>query len=145
MHISKIKKKEFDTIFKLFGYNNFYIDIKLFRNLFESDYYEYFLSYIDNKINELLKTSNDINIHTDIKHLLIQDTYYYYDKIIKFCKLLHKYTTNIKKIIIYGSSSSFNNIISLINLTLGINIYEKIIFSNDNIKIQSNNELEQII
>ena len=141
MIISKKKSKEFDNCFKLFEYNNFYIDIELFRNLFISDFYEQFLSYTENKIKKLLEMTNDIIIHTNINVISIQDTYHY-DKIIMFCKLLHKFTKNIKNIFIYGSSLLFNNFINLINITLGININEKIIFSNDFTKIKLSLESE---
>ncbi len=134
MDISKKKKKEFDEIFKYIGNDDFYIDIELFRNLYISDFYEHFLLYTENKINELLKITDTIMIHINISIMSIEDTYYY-DKIITFIKLLHKYTKNIQKIFIYGSSSLFSSFVSLVNLTLGMNIYEKLIFSNDLSKI----------
>ena len=134
MNISKRKKKEFDDIFKLIGKNDFYIDIELFKNLFISDFYEHFLLHIENKITDTLKITNTIIIHANISAMSIDDTFYY-DKIITFVKLLHKYTKNINKIYIYGSSLIFNNVINLINLTLKIDINEKIIFSNDLTKI----------
>lgn len=68
--------------------------------------------------------------------LLVQDTYYY-SKIIDFCQLLHKYTSNITKIIIYGSSSLFHNFVKLINMTLKTNIYDKILFSKDDFCIKN--------
>jgi hypothetical protein len=143
MNISKKKKAEFDDIFKLIYKDNFFIDIDLFRNLFDSDFYDNFLLYVDEKMNETIKTTDTIILHTNINSLLIQDTYYY-DKLIRFANLLHKYTINIKKIIIYGSSILVDNIIRLINMALGINIYEKIFFSNDstyNIDSNHNNNI----
>jgi hypothetical protein len=131
-NISKKKKAEFDEIFKLIDEGNFFIDINLFRNLFESDFYEHFLSYIENKMDETIKINHIIILHTNINSLSIQDTYHY-DKIIKFAKVLHKYTNNIKKIIFYGSSTLVINFIKLINAALGINISNKIFFSNDNL------------
>ena len=144
MNISKKKKVEFDNIFKLIYKDNFFIDIELFRNLFTSDFYEIFLSYIDDKINETIKTTNTIILHTNVNFLLIQDTYYY-EKLIKFAKLLHKYTINIKKIIIYGHSILVNNIIKLINMTLGINIYNKIFFSNETSYVNETDKNNEII
>ena len=129
MSISKKKQNEFNNIFKLFDINNFYIDIKMLRNLFESDFYEHFLSYVENKLIKLLETSNVIILHININSLIIQDTYYY-DKIIKFSKLMHKYTSYIKKIILYGNSPLFMNLMKTVNITLGINIHDKIIFSD---------------
>lgn len=134
MNISKKKKQEFDNIFKSIGSNNFFIDINLFRNLFESDFYEHFLLYVDEKIKESLKLSNEIILHSNINLISVKDTYYY-SQILEFSKLLHKYTKNIIKIIIYGSSSLFCNFVKLINLTLGINIYDKIVFSPTNSNI----------
>lgn len=139
MNISKKKKAEFDDIFKSIYKDNFFIDIDLFRNLFTSDFYEIFLLYIDDKINETIKTSDTIILHTNINSLLLQDTYYY-DKLIKFAKLLHKYTLKIKKIIIYGHSILVDNIIKLINMALGINIYDKIIFSNETSYVNETNK-----
>lgn len=131
-NISKKKKAEFDEIFKLIDKENFYIDINLFRNLFESDFYERFLSYVENKMNETLKTTHVIILHTNIHSLSVQDTYHY-DKIILFAKILHKYSSNIKKIILYGNSSLIVNLIKLINVALGSNVSNKIFFSNDNL------------
>jgi len=137
MEISKRKKKEFDDIFKLISNNDFYIDVELFRNLFISDFYEHFLIYVQNKISDLLKTTDIISIHININLMLIKDTYHY-DKIIKFSEILHIYSKNIKKIFVYGTSSFFGNLINLINISLGMNINEKIIFTNDFDKINSN-------
>lgn len=131
-NISKKKKAEFDEIFKLIDKENFFIDINLFRNLFESDFYEHFLSYIENKMDETIKINPIIILHTNINSLSIQDTYHY-DKIIQFAKILHKYTNNIKKIIFYGSSSLTLNFIKLISVALETNISDKIFFSNDNL------------
>lgn len=136
MEISKKKKAEFDEIFKQIDKNSFFINIELFRNLFESDYYQHFLSHIDIKIKNYIKIHDTIILHTDINSLSIKDTYYY-DKIIEFSKLLHKYTLNIKKIIIYNNSSLFINFINLINIALGSNISYKIFFSNDYTNINS--------
>lgn len=130
MNISKSKKSEFDNIFKLWNEGNFFIDINLFRNLYVSDFFEHFLFYIDEKINLILKTTDTIILHCDINVLSVQDTYHY-DKGIKFAKVLHKYTDNIKKIILYGSSSLTINFIKLINLALKTNIIDKILFSNN--------------
>jgi hypothetical protein len=129
MEVSKRKKAEFDNIFKQIGSNDIFINIKLFRNLFDSDFYDNFLYHVDNKIKKMLETTNVIILHSDIKNMSIQDTYYY-DKIMNFAKVLHKYTLNITKIIIYNNSSVFENIIKLISLTLGTNINDKIHFSN---------------
>lgn len=143
MNISKKKKEEFDNIFNLIEDGNIYINIGLFRNLFESDFFDHFLLYVDNKIQQILKFTNKIILHADINMLLIQDTYYY-SKIIDFSKLLHKYTINITQIIIYGSSSLFHNFAKLINLGLKTNIYDKILFSKEqfikkNVHNESNN------
>ena len=130
MNISKKKKEEFDNIFNLIEDCNIYINIDLFRNLFESDFFEHFLLYVDKKLQNILQVSKKIIIHTDINMLLIQDTYYY-SKIIDFCQILHKYTTNITQIIIHGSSSLFHNFAKFINFALKTNIYDKIIFSKE--------------
>lgn len=50
MNVSKKKREEFDNIFKLIEDGNVYLNIELFRNLLESDFYEHFLYYIDIKI-----------------------------------------------------------------------------------------------
>jgi len=128
MNISKKKKDEFDNIFNLIEDSNIYINIDLFRNLFESDFFENFLLYVDKKLQQILQVSNKIIIHADINMLLTHDIYYY-TKIIDFCQLLHKYTKNITQIIIYGSSSLFHNFAKFINIGLKTNIYDKIIFS----------------
>ena len=130
--ISKKKKAEFDEIFKLIDEENFFIDINLFRNLFESDFYEHFLSYVENKMNEIIKITDTIILHIKIHSLSVQDTYYY-DKIIIFAKILHRYTNNVKKIILYGNSTLIVNLIKLINVTLGTNMNDKIFFTNDNL------------
>lgn len=132
MNISKKKKAEFDEIFKLIDKGNFFIDIDLFRNLFKSDFYEHFLSYVENKMNETIKITDIIILHTNIHSLSVQDTYYY-DKIILFAKILHRYTNNVQKILLYGNSSLIVNLIKLINVTLGTNINDKIFFTNDNL------------
>lgn len=130
MNISKKKKEEFDDIFNLIKDGNIYINIDLFRNLFESDFFDHFLLHVDTKLQQILKASETIILHTEINQLLIQDTYYY-SKIIDFCQLLHKYTINITQIIIYGSSSLFHNFAKLINIALKTNIYNKIQFSKE--------------
>ena len=130
MEVSKKKKEEFDKIFNLIEECNIYININLFRNLFESDFFEHFLFYVETKIQQVLKVSNKITLHADINMLLIQDTYYF-NKAIDFCKLLHKYTNNITNIIIYGNSLLFDNFVKLINLGLKTNICEKILFSKE--------------
>lgn len=141
MNVSKKKKEEFDNIFNLFEDGNIYINIDLFRNLFESDFFEHFLLHVDIKLQQILQVSNKIILHTDINMLLIQDTYYY-SKIIDFSKLLHKYTSNITQIIIYGSSSLFHTFAKLINIGLKTNIYNKILFSKEQfIKKCVHNEL----
>jgi len=129
MEVSKRKKAEFDNIFKQIGPSDIFINIQLFRNLFDSDFYDNFLYHVDNKIKKMLETTDVIILYSDIKSMLIQDTYYY-DKIMGFAKVLHKYTLNITKIIIYNNSSVFENIIKLICLTLGTNINDKIYFSD---------------
>ena len=129
MEVSKRKKTEFDNIFKQIGPSDIFINIQLFRNLFDSDFYDNFLYHVDNKIKKMLETTDVIILYSDIKSMLIQDTYYY-DKIMGFAKVLHKYTLNITKIIIYNNSSVFENIIKLICLTLGTNINDKIYFSD---------------
>lgn len=130
MSISKKKKAEFDEIFKLIDENNYFIDLNLYRNLYESDFYEHFLSHIDNKMNIIIKTTNTIILHANINSLTIQDTYHY-DKIIQFSKLLHKYTNNIIKIVLCGNSPLIINFIKLISAALGSNISNKIFFCND--------------
>jgi hypothetical protein len=134
MNISKKKKEEFDNIFNLIEDRNIYININLFRNLFESDFYDHFLLHVDTKIQQILKVSDTIILHTEINMSLIQDTYYY-SKIIDFCQLLHKYTKNITQIIIYGNSSLFHNFAKLINVALKTNIYNKILFSKEQFNI----------
>lgn len=137
MNISKKKKMEFDNIFKSIDNENFFIDINLYRKLFESDFHEHFLSYVDLKIAEILeiKNSHTIILHTDINTLIMQDTLSY-EKIIQFAKVLHKYTLNISKIIIHGKSILFTNFIKLINMALGTNVNEKILFTNEKFKFQ---------
>lgn len=130
MEVSKKKKAEFDEIFKQIDKNNFYINISLLRNLYESDFYQHFLYYIDIKIINHIKLEDTIILHADINLISIKDTCYY-QKILEFSKLLHKYTLNIKKIIVYNNSSLFSNFINLINIGLGSNISNKIFFSND--------------
>ena len=137
-NISKKKKAEFDEIFKLIDEENFFIDINLFRNLFESDFYEHFLSYIENKMDDKIKINPVIILHTNINLLSIQDTYHY-DKIIQFAKILHKYTNNIKKFIFYGSSTLILYFIDLINKSLGSNLNNKIFYSNDDLFISESN------
>lgn len=141
INISKKKKAEFDEIFKLIDNGNFFIDIDLFRNLFESDFYEHFLSHVENKMNETIKITDEIILHANINSLSVQDTYYY-DKIILFAKMLHKYTNNIKKFMLYGSSSLIGNFIKIINITLGTNMNDKIFISNDNL-YKSKNSVNQ--
>lgn len=136
-NISKKKKAEFDEIFKLIDKGNFFIDINLFRNLFESDFYEHFISYVENKMNETIKKTDVIIIHTNIELLSVQDTYYY-DKIILFAKMLHKYTNNIQKFMLYGSSSLIGYFIKIINIALETNLNDKIFFTNDNLYKSTN-------
>lgn len=140
LKISKKKQEEFDNIFKYIGEGNFFIDINLYRNLFESDFYEHFLNYIYFKLKEIIKSTNIIILHTNINSLKINDTYYY-DKIIKLSKVLRNYSLNIKKIIVYGSSSLFINFIKIINISLNINISEKIYFANNDYEIEKKNNI----
>ncbi len=128
LNISKKKKNEFGEIFKLFENNNFYIDIELLKKMFDSDFFEQFLLYLDDKIKNLLKNFDIIIFHLDINKIHITDTYYY-DKIVKLSKLLHNFSNNIKQIIIYGNSSLFGNFIKIIEMTLKINIHDKIVFN----------------
>lgn len=142
-NISKKKKAEFDEIFKLIDEGNFFIDINLFRNLFESDFYEHFLYYIENKMDETIKINPIIILHTNINLLSIQDTYHY-DKIIQFAKILHKYTNNIKKFIFHGSSTLIVYFINSINISLGTNLNNKIFFSNDDLFISESTSNKNI-
>lgn len=143
MNISKKKKTEFDEIFKIVDSNNIFINIDLFRNLFESDFFEHFLFYVENKMDDIIKTIDTIIIHTNINSLSLQDTYNY-NKIIKFSKLLHKYTSNINKIILYGSSTFIVNLIKLISMSIGSDISYKIFFSNDTLFMTKKIIKEQI-
>lgn len=131
MNISKKKRAEFDEIFKLIDKGNFSIDVNLFRNIFESDFFDHFITHIENKITDEIKTNNIIILHTNINSLSIQDTRHY-DRIMIFVKTLHKYTNNIKKIMLYGSSSIILNVIKMINTALDSNVSNKIFFCGDN-------------
>lgn len=142
MNISKKKKAEFDNIFKLVKDGNFLININLFRNLFESNFYNNFLEHINNKILEHIKNNNIIILHIDINSLSIKDTYYY-EKIINLSKILHIYTNNIKNIIIYGKSTLILNLIKIINVALETNISDKIIYSKENTYMPENIYLEE--
>lgn len=132
MNISKKKKAEFDEIFKLADDRNFLIDVDLFKNLFESDFYDHFLLHVENKITNAIKTNDTLILHANINSLSIQDVCHY-DRIISFAKILHKYTNNVKKIMLYGSSTIIVNCIKLINVALDSNINDKIFFCGDNL------------
>lgn len=138
MEVSKKKKAEFDNIFKQTGPNDIFINIQLFRNLFDSDFYNHFLYYVDNKIKKMLETVDIIILHSDINYLSIQDTCHY-DKILDFAKILHKYTLNITKIIVYNNSLIFSNFVKLISMTLGTNINDKIYFSSNKFSLDETN------
>lgn len=129
--ISKKKKDEFDKIFFSIDDNNILLNIELFKKLFESDYYKYFLEHIKKKIEKIINNNPDgyFYLHINIETFVISDLYYY-DKILLFAKLLHEYTNKLLSIYIYESSYVFTNLINMINCSLGFEINKKIIFDN---------------
>lgn len=129
MLISKKKKEEFDEIFILVDTNNVVLNINLFRKLFNSDFYEYFIEYIKNKIETITINNNIFDLHIDIRTFNLSDLYYY-EKILKFAQLLHEFTEKLHKIYIYDSSSIFTNFIYMLNQSLNFDITKKLIFEN---------------
>ena len=129
MLISKKKKEEFDKIFILVDINNVVLNIDLFRKLFNSDFYEYFIEHIKNKIETISINNNIFNLHIDISTFNLSDMYYY-EKILLFAQLLHEFTETLFKIYIYGSSSIFTNFIYMLNQSLNFDITKKLIFDN---------------
>lgn len=129
MNVSTKKKNEFDKVLKIFNQNNMVLDIDQLRNIFLSEYYDSFLLHIDNNISHLLKQYENFYLHIDISMTSLSDLYYY-DKIIEFAKILHKYTLKLPKIFIYESSIIFTNLIELINNSLQCNVSKKIIFQS---------------
>ena len=127
MNISKKKQKEFDKLFSLVNKNNFVIDVNLLRELFNSDYYEHFIQYAEDKIKNILLNEKNFNIHIDINSFGLSDLYHY-DKILQFAKLLHIFTDNLLNIFIYESSYLFVKLVSLLNNSLNVDINKKIIF-----------------
>ena len=139
MSVSKKKQNEFDLIFLPVDNCNFLLDINLLRNLFNSDYYGYFIEYIKNKIKIIVLNNNNFNLHIYINSSNTSDLYYY-DKIIIFVKLLHEYIDNLANIYVYESSYLFVNLISLLSNSLNIDINKKIIYeSKENYKSKFNN------
>lgn len=129
--ISKKKKDEFNKIFFFIDDNNILLNIELFRKLFESDYYLYFLEYIKKKIDEIIchNYNGYFYLHINIATFVISDLYYY-DKILLFAKILHEYTNKLISIYIYESSYIFTNLINMINNSLSFEVDKKIIFEN---------------
>lgn len=139
VNISKKKKEEFDNIFYEFNSNNILLDTELFKKMFNSDFYDIFMDYINDKITRIINTHNIFYLHVNISFINLSDLYYY-DKILLFAKLLHKYTKQLVNIYIYGSSVIFENVIQMINTSLDYNINNKLIFeskNNPNIKINN--------
>lgn len=140
LEISKKKKEEFDKVFYQIDSVNVSIDIDLLKKIIDGDYYEHFLNYLEIKINKITE-NNIFYIHIDIKTFNVSDLFYY-DNIVKFANILHKYTDKLKYIYIYNSSYIFNNLIHMIANTLNVPINNKIIYDemeNFNIKFKKYN------
>ena len=99
--------------------------------MFDSDYFEHFINYTENKIYNLVSNGIKFYLHINIKSVCVFDLYYY-DKILKFAELIHKFTENLINIYIYESSNIFLNLIPLLNNSLKIDINRKIIFESKN-------------
>lgn len=129
MEISRKKKMEFDNILKndTVNFNEFFLDVDLFRNLLNSDYFDNFINHTDLKISNLLEKINIFFIHIDVNNFNSNDLLNY-QKIFAFSKILNKYTTNLNKIYIYNSSYLFSNLINLIGDSLNMNLSTKIIY-----------------
>jgi hypothetical protein len=127
-NVSKKKQEEFDKIFYQIDTYNVMIDIDLFRKLFQSDYYKYFLHYLKTKIEKITQ-NNIFNLHINIHTFVISDLFYY-DKILEFAKLLHQFTDKLLNIYIYKSSNIFINLINMINSSLNLDLNNKLIYDN---------------
>lgn len=139
--ISKKKKEYFDKIFYIYNPNNILLDIDLFRNLLNGDFYQHFLEHVRIKIKEII-LNNNFNLHIDISSFTITDLCYY-DEILLFAKLLHEFTDGLSIIYIYESSYIFTNLIHMISKSLNLKINDKIIFDdkkNFNCKFELNSE-----
>ena len=131
MNISKKKKEEFDSILNFVKPNNIIINIDLFREkLFNSDFYDIFIDYSKNKIENIAIDNEFFYLHVNIVSFKLSDLYHY-DKILKISKLFHKFTKKLKKIFIYGSSNLFQNLISMLNESLNFKIEQKFIFKEE--------------
>ena len=129
MEISRKKKMEFENILKndTVNFNEFFLDVELFRNLLNSDYFDNFINHTDLKISNLLEKFNIFFIHIDVSNFNSNDLLNY-NKIFAFSKILNKYTTKLNKIYIYNSSYLFSNLINLIGNSLNMNLSTKIIY-----------------
>lgn len=128
LNISKKKKEEFGEIFFQLDNCNLMLNIELFRNLFNSDYYEHFLNYSKNKIEKITQ-NNNFYLHINAQTLIISDLFNY-AKILEFAKLLHEFTDKLSNIYIYESSYIFINLTKMINSSLNFEIDKKLIFDN---------------
>ncbi len=143
MSISRKKKGEFEKILFLKNNNNFYLDILSFRNLFDSDFINFFYEFMDEKINKVLKTCSEFYFHICIESLSFFDMCNY-NKILNFAKVIHKYTEKIPKIYMYGSSNFVNRFVLMLSSSLKFDISNKLIFmeaTKYNIMICENNEI----
>lgn len=129
-NISKKKKAQFDLILTLHDKKNFVINIKLLRNIFDSDFYEHFLIYSEQKIKNVLECEEFFVIHVDISNFHVSDLSYY-SQLLKFAYMLHKYTHNLANIFIYNSSSIFTNLVSALSLSLGCDVSKKILLESN--------------
>jgi hypothetical protein len=125
--ISKKKLTEFKNIFKLYDSNNIILEIELLKKMFDSDFFNNILDYINYLVNDITQNQKHIFLHININSLSIADLYNY-DKILEIAQILHNYAGQIHSIFIYGNTSICLKIISMISNSLGYNINNKIIF-----------------
>ena len=125
--ISKKKQSQFDLIFVLREDDNFFININLLKNIFDSDFYEHFIMYIEEKIKNFIKNKTNFSIYANLDDFNI-GICMYYSQILQFAKMLHTYSENLTKIFLTGSSSIFSNFVSMLSSSLGYDISKKITF-----------------
>ena len=125
--LSKKKILEFNNIFKLYGQNEFVIDINLVRKIFESDFFQSFLTHINNLILDIIEKEKTVILHINVESFEISDLIYY-DKIYEMTKTINNHTNKITNTYIYGCSVLTSQIITMLSNSLEHNKGGEILF-----------------
>jgi hypothetical protein len=128
------KNEDIDIYLSYFSYitkNSLVLDYRFFKLIGNPNNYDFFLNYLMNQIEELLKYTNLFNLYFNIDTITLVELDKYSTFFIKVAKLFsEKYPDCLQNFYIIGSGFMFDNIKNLFFLILSKKTREKIQFKS---------------